>query len=73
MIIQPIPDVFFISRKKKKIREKGLEEGEKKVLDSSELNLLLVILKKLLKIEIEKNVSEKIKKEEHEKKIEELN
>lgn len=47
--------MFFIQKKKRAIKEEGLKEGEKKVLSKEELWLLIVILKKLLNKEIEKN------------------
>lgn len=73
MIVQPIPDVFFIQKKKRAIREKGLKEGEKKVLTKAELYLLLVILKKLLKVEVAKNIKYKQEKEEREERVEKQN
>lgn len=64
--------MFFIQKKKKIIREKGIELGEKKVLTKEELYLLIVILKKLLKIEVQKNSDLKREKETREKEQERL-
>lgn len=55
------------------MKEKIIKEGVKKDLKIDELNLLIVTLKKILKIEISKNVREKEMKIQYEKNIEELN
>ena len=73
VVNQPIPDVFFIHQRKKKIKEKKFQISPNQFMEKQDFYAVLFALKKILKSEIKKHQKEIVKNEQFKKNIELLN